>query len=266
MEGIQCTESTNLILFLPGMVVLDERNHSKIVATHPYCNADIAMLDPELTVKLPKAITASTAMDALTHAIEGVTSTSRQPMSDAMGLHAIHLISTYLPVAVKEPKNLDARGNLLIASTLAGMCFINSMTGGVHATAHALGGKYGIPHGLANAVMLPVIMDFNAQEEPERYLMVADALNIPVNGQAASQVAAAAVQAVRDLKAQVGLNQTLKDLNVPDDPEKLDWERSISWYCMTTPRTAPIAASGWTPATDGLKPDLASLKKTRIWS
>ena len=100
------------------------------------------MLDPELTVKLPAKLTASTGMDALTHAIEGVTSTAAQPISDALGLHAIRLIFKYLPIAVHDPENIAARGNMLIASTLAGMCFVNTMTGAVHATAHALGALY----------------------------------------------------------------------------------------------------------------------------
>ena len=124
------------------------------------------MLDPELTVKLPAKITAFTGMDALTHAIEGITSTGAEPISDALGLHAIRLIFKYLPIAVKNPEDITARGNMLIASTLAGMCFGNTMTGGVHATAHALGALYGIPHGLANAIMLPIVMDYNVKDVP----------------------------------------------------------------------------------------------------
>ncbi len=125
-----------------AMVVLDTIAQAKLQVTHPYCNSDLAMLDPELTIKLPPKITASTGMDALTHAIEGVTSTAAEPISDALGLHAIRLIFKYLPIAVNDPENIDARGNMLIASTLAGMCFVNTMTGAVHAMAHALGALY----------------------------------------------------------------------------------------------------------------------------
>ncbi len=139
-----------------AMVVLNEIAKAKVACAHPYCNADIAMLDPELTVKLPPKITAFTAMDAMTHAIEALTNISPNPISDALGLHAIKLISRYLPEVMKNPGDVDARGYLLIASTMAGMSFINAFTGGVHATAHALGGAYGIPHGLANSIMLPV--------------------------------------------------------------------------------------------------------------
>jgi len=203
-----------------AIIALDVKARVKLQITHPY-NADIAMLDPELTVKLPPKITAFTGMDALTHAIEGVTSTSVSPIGDALGLHAIRLIFKYLPIAVNEPENITARGHMLIASTLAGMCFGNTMTGAVHATAHALGAHYGIPHGLANGIMLPVVMEFNVEEAADRYMMVADAMGIDVNGMEPIEAARAAVQGVKDLKKAIGLTERLKDLGIPDDREKL---------------------------------------------
>jgi len=203
-----------------AIVALDVKARIKLQITHPY-NADIAMLDPELTVKLPPKITAFTGMDALTHAIEGVTSTSVSPIGDALGLHAIRLIFKYLPMAVNEPENIDARGHMLIASTLAGMCFGNTMTGAVHATAHALGAHYGIPHGLANGIMLPVVMEFNVEEAADRYMMVADAMGINVDGMEPIEAARAAVQGVKDLQKEIGLTERLKDLGVPDDRDKL---------------------------------------------
>jgi alcohol dehydrogenase len=160
-------------------------------------------------------------MDALTHAIEGVTSTNVQPFSDALGLHAIRMICRYLPVAVREPGNIDARGNMLIASAMAGLSFVNSLTGAVHALAHALGAVYGIPHGLANAILLPHVMEFNLEERPERYKVVADAMGLPVDGKDSLEAGRMAVQAVKDLLREVGLTQTLKDLGVPDDREAL---------------------------------------------
>ncbi len=204
-----------------AMVVLDTKIHTKIAVTHPYCNADLAMLDPELTVKLPAKITAFTGMDALTHAIEGTTSTGAEPVSDALGLHAIRLIFKYLPIAVKNPDDITARGNMLIASSLAGMCFGNTMCGGVHATAHSLGAIYGIPHGLANAIMLPIVMDHNVKDAAERYMMIADAMGLDVKDKKPVEAAKMAVKAVISLKKKIGLTETLKDLKVPKDPEKL---------------------------------------------
>lgn len=204
-----------------AMVVLDTKIHTKIAVTHPYCNADLAMLDPELTVKLPAKITAFTGMDALTHAIEGATSTGAEPVSDALGLHAIRLIFKYLPIAVKNPDDITARGHMLIASSLAGMCFGNTMCGAVHATAHSLGALYGIPHGLANAIMLPIVMDYNVKDAAERYMMIADAMGIDVTGKEPEDAAKMAVQAVISLKKEIGLTDRLKDFKVPEDPEKL---------------------------------------------
>lgn len=204
-----------------AMVVFNEIAKAKVAVGHPFCTPDIAMLDPELTVKLPPKITAFTAMDAMTHAIEGVTTVSANPISDGLGLHAIRIITKYLPEVMKNPGNVDARGYLLIASTMAGMSFINAFTGGVHATAHALGALYGIPHGLANSIMLPHVMTFNLEEKPERFVLIADAMGVNVDGMTPDQAARSAVQAVKDLQKAVGLTQTLKDCGVPDDREAL---------------------------------------------
>ena len=204
-----------------AMVVLNDIAKAKVAVGHPYCTPDIAMLDPELTVKLPPKITAFTAMDAMTHAIEAITTVSANPISDGLGLHAVRLITKYLPEVMKNPGNVEARGYLLIASTMAGMSFINAFTGGVHATAHALGALYGIPHGLANSIMLPVVMSFNLEEKPERFVLIADAMGVRVDGMTPEQAARAAVQAVKDLQKSVGLTQTLKDFGVPDDREAL---------------------------------------------
>jgi alcohol dehydrogenase class IV len=203
------------------VVVLDQKAKAKVACIHPYCNADIAMLDPELTVKLPPKITAFTAMDAMTHAIESVTCISPNPISDGLGLHAIRLIAKYLPEVMKNPENVEARGYLLVASTMAGMAFINSLLGGAHATAHALGALYGIPHGLANSIMLPHVMAYNLEENPDRFVLIADAMGVNVDQLSTEEAARAAVQAVKDLQKTVGLTQTLKDFGVPEDREAL---------------------------------------------
>jgi len=204
-----------------AMVVLNEIAKAKVAVGHPFCPPDIAMLDPELTVKLPPKITASTAMDAMTHAIEAITTVNANPISDALGLHSIRIITKYLPEVMKNPGDVDARGYLLIASTMAGMSFINAFLGGAHATAHALGALYGIPHGLANSIMLPHVMTFNLEEKPERFVLIADAMGVNIDGMTSDQAARAAVQAVKDLQKSVDLTQTLKDFNVPDDREAL---------------------------------------------
>ncbi|MHB8828314.1 MAG: iron-containing alcohol dehydrogenase [Syntrophales bacterium] len=205
-----------------AMVVLDTKAKAKLSVTHPYCNADLAMLDPELTFKLPPKITAFTGMDALTHAVESVLSTGAEPIADALSLHAIRLIFQYLPVAVREPENSEARGNMMLASTMAAMGFGNTMTGAVHALAHALGALYGIPHGLANAIMLPHVMAFNITDERiDRFRMIADAMGIEIGQKDPRKAAEAAVDAVKELLVTIGLTQTLKDFGVPTDRDAL---------------------------------------------
>ncbi|MGZ6276359.1 MAG: iron-containing alcohol dehydrogenase [Syntrophales bacterium] len=204
-----------------AMVVLNDVDKVKVACAHPFCNADIAMLDPELTVKLPPKITAFTAMDAMTHAIEAITTSSANPISDGLGLHAVRIITKYLPEVMKNLENVDARGYLLIASTMAGMSFINAFTGGVHATAHALGALYGIPHGLANSIMLPHLMAYNLEEKPDRFVLVADAMGVNIEGMIPDQAAKAAVRAVKDLQKSVGLTQTLEDFGVPEGRDAL---------------------------------------------
>lgn len=203
-----------------AIVALDPVEKVKLQITHPY-NADVAMLDPELTVKLPPKLTAFTGMDALTHAIESITSTGAEPIADALGLHAIRLIFKYLPICVKEPENIIARGYMLIASTMGGMCFGNTQLGAVHSTAHSLGAHYGIPHGLGNAIMLPHVMEYNIEESPERYMMIADAMGINVNDMNPLEASMLAIQAVRDLNKEIGITETLSNFDVPNDKEKL---------------------------------------------
>ena len=188
----------------------------------PIAAQDLAMLDPELTVKLPPKITAFTAMDAMTHAIEAITTGSANPISDGLGLHAIRIIMTYLPEVIKNPENVEARGYLIIASSMAGVSMANALLGGVHSTAHALGALYGIPHGLANSIMLPHVMSFNLEENPTRFILIADAMGVKIMGRhTPEQAAKAAVQALKDLQKSVGLTQTLKDFGVPDNREAL---------------------------------------------
>ncbi|MBN2179551.1 MAG: iron-containing alcohol dehydrogenase [Deltaproteobacteria bacterium] len=204
-----------------GMVVLGDITKGKITCGHPYCSPDIAMLDPELTVNLPPKITAFTAMDAMTHAIEAVINGSANPISDSLGLHAIRIIMTYLPEVMKNADNVEARGYLLLASSMAGISMANALLGAVHSTAHALGALYGIPHGLANSIMLPHVMTFNLEEDPTRFIFIADAMGVKIDDMTAEQAARAAVEALKDLQKSVGLTETLKDFGVPDDREAL---------------------------------------------
>ena len=117
-------------------------------------------------------------MDALTHAVEAIHALQRQPIADAMALHAIRLIMEYLPRCVERGDDLVARGQQQIAATMAGIAFGNAQVGLVHAMAHSVGALFKVPHGLANSILLPHVMLFNLDECPERYAMVAGAMGL----------------------------------------------------------------------------------------
>jgi len=159
-------------------VILDPDNDVKLPFAEEQFLPRLAVLDPELTVSMPGKLTAATGMDALTHAIEAYVDKEWSPASDALALHAIRLISRNILQACAKPDDLEARGAMLVGSFLAGVAFSHSMVGLVHSIAHALGGAYHIPHGLANALALPDVMDYNLEANPERYADVALALGV----------------------------------------------------------------------------------------
>ncbi len=142
-------------------VIRDEAQGLKLIFNSPFMMPDVAILDPELTLSLPPGLTAATGMDALTHAIEAIVSTAAQPLSDALAIGAIRLITANLRQAVHHGNDLEARGSMLLASNMAGIAFSNALLGIVHAMAHPCGGRYGVPHGVANSILLPYGMEYN---------------------------------------------------------------------------------------------------------
>lgn len=159
-------------------VIADPANDVKLPFTEDQFLPDLAILDPEVTETMPPKLTAMTGMDALTHAIEAYVDKEWSPASDGIALHAIKMISENILVACAHPNDLQARGAMQIASFLAGVAFTHSMVGMVHGISHALGGVYHIPHGLANALVLPEVMDYNLESRLERYASVATALGV----------------------------------------------------------------------------------------
>lgn len=142
-------------------VVADNHKKIKMIYNSPYLQADYAILDPQMTLKLPPYISAMTAMDALTHAIEAYTCKARNPLSSELAISAICKIMAFLPDLFDDPQNQNARLALAEASTMAGMAFSNSMVGLTHAIAHALGINFKIPHGLCCSILLPHVLQYN---------------------------------------------------------------------------------------------------------
>lgn len=199
----------------PMAVIFNEKLGAKFVVRTPYLNADIAILDPELTVGLPPRITAFTGMDALTHAIEGYFSTTATPFTDSYALHAAQIIVENLPEVVKDGANVKARENMLIASAMAITAFGFGNNGvPVHNMAHVFGAKFRIPHGLANAVLLPNVM----AAIPSLYLPkikgFAKALGIENSSSDDLKCLSEVIQFLRDLRNEIGLPETFSEFDL----------------------------------------------------
>lgn len=198
-------------------VITDPERRIKTAVGSPYIAPRMALLDPELTRGLPPSLTATTGIDALTHAIEAYTARCSNPVSDALALYAIELIAEHLEIAVKDGTNMASRGAMLLGSLLAGMAFGNSDTAAVHSMAEALGGMFNIPHGMANAICLPYVMGYNLPVVLERTARIGSALGLET-GQHRSVLpkAKAAVTHVAQLISRLGI-PTLADTGISRD-------------------------------------------------
>ena len=203
-------------------VITDEQNQKKMVCVDPNDIPAIAIVDAELMYSLPKGLTAATGMDALTHAIEGLITKGAWEMSDMFEIKAIEMIARYLETAVNEPTNPEARNGMAVAQYLAGMAFSNVGLGVVHGMAHPLGAIFDIPHGVANALLLPTIMEFNAPAALDKYVEIAKAMKVYADGMTREEAADAAVKAVKELALRVGIPQHLSQLGIKaEDLERL---------------------------------------------
>jgi len=197
-------------------VILDERKGQKILSVESFNAPRIAILDPVMTAKLPPLLTASTGMDALTHAVEALQSLQREPIADGLAMHAIRLICRYLPVCTKNGGDLAARGQVQLAATMAGWAFGNAMVGLVHAMAHSLGAVARTPHGIANGILLPHVMAFNLDDAAESYALVAEALGVRERGADDRTAAEAAIAEIRAFLKRIGHPERLSEVGVKE--------------------------------------------------
>ncbi|MBD5202318.1 MAG: lactaldehyde reductase [Bacteroides sp.] len=198
-------------------VIIDEEKHKKMVCVDPNDIPAVAIIDAELMYTLPRSLTAATGMDALTHAIEGYITRGAWAMSDMMEIEAIRMIARHLPVAVEHPDNVEAREGMALAQYIAGMAFSNVGLGLVHGMAHPMGSLHDVPHGVANALLLPTIMEFNRESSLDKYRSIAEAMGVDTSRMSREEAAMAAVKAVRDLAIKVGIPQHLTDLGITAD-------------------------------------------------
>ncbi|EPX9363953.1 iron-containing alcohol dehydrogenase [Aeromonas veronii] len=203
-------------------VIKDETSGRKVPFTSPFLLPQLAVLDPRLTQGLPLNITAATAMDAMTHAIEAFIGTAKNPVSDALALMAVEKIASALPQIIHDPQNKQLRLQLAEGSTLAGMAFSNSMVGLVHALGHSLGARCHLPHGLCMNLFLPTVLDYNRPEVDSELAR----LLLPLVGAErfaatpAHQRAEATITAIRTLRdtlwQAVKLPRTMSEAGVSD--------------------------------------------------
>lgn len=193
-------------------VITQDEEHRKVIVFHPRMMPNIVIMDPELTAGLPAHITAATGMDALSHSLEALSAPTFHPMAEGIALNALQLIKTWLPVAVAEGQNLEARGQMLVASGM-GCVALQKGLGAIHALAHPLGALHDAHHGLLNAVLMPYVLEFNAPAIKDKLELLARLLDLPV------PTAAGVIDWIFDLRETLEIPLTLGAMGIVDIDE-----------------------------------------------
>ncbi len=198
-------------------VIKDHEENRKLLFGDYHILPNVAILDPKMTEGLPPRLTAATGMDAMSHAIEALHSLQREPMADGLALHAIRLIKEFLPRAVENGKDMVARGQMLIAANIAGAAFSNAQVGMVHALAHSVGARFSVHHGLANSILLPPCLRFNADACGEIYLNILSAFGVNAKKIEPSQAGGMVADKIAEFTMRLGLPQRLREVGVPEE-------------------------------------------------
>jgi alcohol dehydrogenase len=214
----------------PNSIILVPQDALKVGIVSPHLLPDLVLLDALLTLSLPPAVTAHTGIDALCHAIECYASKKGNAFSDLYGLEAIRLIGRSIRRAFADGHDVAARQDMLLGSYYGGVCIATSSTTAVHALAYPLGGRYRVPHGLSNAMLLPTVMAFNQHGNETRFAAMARAMELPVQGLGDSEAANAFVKALVQLNADLGITTRLRDLGVGE----ADLDALVDGACKVT--------------------------------
>lgn len=216
-------------------IITDEARHVKMAIVDKHVTPILSVNDPKLMEDMPASLTAATGMDALTHAIEAYVSTAATPLTDACAVKAIALIAEFLPTAVAEPKNAEAREQMAYAQFLAGMAFNNASLGYVHAMAHQLGGFYDLPHGVCNALLLPHVEAFNLRAAQARL----DEVGAILSANNAELQNLSVIEAIKKLAATVGIPKSLRELGVKEEDFTVLAENALKDVCGLTNPVQP---------------------------
>ena len=212
-------------------VIIDEEKQKKMVCVDPNDIPCCSIIDAELMYTLPKGTTAATGMDALTHAIEGYITKAAWELSDMFEIEAIRMINKHLRTAVYDPTNPVGRHGMAVAQYVAGMAFSNVGLGVVHGMAHPMGSLFDIPHGVANALLLPTVMEFNKPVCVDKYVEIAKAMDAYNEGMTKAEAAQAACDAVRALAIEVGIPQHLSEIGIKEEDIDALADQAIADVC-----------------------------------
>jgi alcohol dehydrogenase len=222
-------------------IITDSSRKVKMAIIDWRVTAKVSINDPDMMMGMPPSLTAATGMDALTHAVEAYVSTIANPLTDSAALMAMKLIAEYLPKAVGNGGDKEAREKMAYAQFLAGMAFNNASLGYVHAMAHQLGGFYNLPHGVCNAILLPVVSQYNLLSKAERFKDIAVAMGEKVDGLSTVAAGQVAIDAIKRLAVSVNIPTGLAQLGVKEeDFEVMATNAKLDACQFTNPRLATL--------------------------
>jgi alcohol dehydrogenase class IV len=226
----------------PIAILSDTNAHLKKGIVSEYLYPAAAIVDPELMVSAPPSVTAYTGMDTLTHAIEAYTNRFAVPFVDGFALEAIRQTGLHLRRAVSCGVDIEARAGMARAATLGGMCLGSVNTAAIHAMAYPLGGTYNVPHGLANTVLLPAVMEFNMPANLDKFAAIAEALGEETRGLSRREAALLAIKAVKELSVDVGIPQGMRHLGIPRDaiPVMAEGAMEVTRLMKNNPRAITV--------------------------
>jgi Alcohol dehydrogenase, class IV len=221
----------------PNAILLNEATAAKSGIISPFLVPDACYIDPVLTISLPSRLTAETGMDALSHCIEAYTNKFAHPTVDTYALRGIALIAENLQRACENGQDLEARSALSMGSMYGGLCLGPVNTSAVHALSYGLGGKFHVPHGLANAILMPEVLRFNLSANPKRHADVARALGVTIEG-TDLEVAIAGIEKLIEISKACNIPQRISEIGITEDilPELADIAMNVTRLLKNNPR------------------------------
>lgn len=215
-------------------IILNSEHQIKMTIISKSLIPDIAIIDPETLVTKDRLLTATTGLDVLTHGIEAYVSIAATPLTDVHALHSIKLVANYLRPSVASKTNMNAKEKMAMASLQAGLAFSNAILGAVHAISHAIGGRFLLPHGDVNAILLPHVIEYNYISAPEKFLHIAEILYPHKNGISTVNAGDLIVAYIRKLQDDIGAPKRLRDFGLAEEDADIISRYALEDACMIT--------------------------------